>query len=125
MNSIEERVIELVRERGRVGIREYGHPLDDSPLSFKELLTYAQEEAVDFVKYVEKIKGISMVALSPAFQKYLEAMTALGLDTSDIEQTMNSQITEIEKQLIHEMERRIQSKCIRNMSHPVQSQGII
>lgn len=55
-DPIVESVIEKFNGRSKVGIDKYGKTLQDNDLTTLEWLTHAQEEAMDFVLYLEKLK---------------------------------------------------------------------
>ena len=50
------RVLSRFSERSRVGIAKYNTTLERTDLSTLEWLTHAQEEAMDFVLYLERLK---------------------------------------------------------------------
>lgn len=50
------RVLSRFAERSNVGIRKYNTTLERTDLSTLEWLTHAQEEAMDFVLYLERLK---------------------------------------------------------------------
>lgn len=50
------RVLARFNERSQVGIRKYNTTLERNDLSTLEWLTHAQEEAMDFVLYLERLK---------------------------------------------------------------------
>lgn len=50
------RVLARFNERSQVGIAKYNTTLERTDLSTLEWLTHAQEEAMDFVLYLEKLK---------------------------------------------------------------------
>ena len=50
------RVLSRFAERSNVGIRKYDTTLERNDLSTLEWLTHAQEEAMDFVLYLERLK---------------------------------------------------------------------
>jgi hypothetical protein len=50
------RVLSRFNERSQVGIKKYNTTLERSDLSTLEWLTHAQEEAMDFVLYLERLK---------------------------------------------------------------------
>jgi len=56
-DPIVQSVIDKFQERSNVGIKKYGTTLQDNQLSTLEWLTHAQEEAMDFVLYLEKLKA--------------------------------------------------------------------
>ena len=50
------RVLSRFSERSQVGITKYKTTLERTDLSTLEWLTHAQEEAMDFVLYLERLK---------------------------------------------------------------------
>ena len=50
------RVLSRFSERSQVGINKYNTTLERNDLSTLEWLTHAQEEAMDFVLYLERLK---------------------------------------------------------------------
>lgn len=58
IDKVVENVIDKFRERSEKGIKKYGTTLADNNLTEKEWLNHAQEEAMDFVVYLEKIKQL-------------------------------------------------------------------
>ena len=50
------RVLSRFSERSNVGIRKYNTTLERNDLTTLEWLTHAQEEAMDFVLYLERLK---------------------------------------------------------------------
>lgn len=55
MSSIEEKVIQKIRERAEVGKKKYGTTMDRKDLSTLDWLVHAQEEAMDLCVYLEKL----------------------------------------------------------------------
>ena len=51
-------VVEAFLKRSNVGIEKYGTTLDRDDLTPLEWLKHAQEEAMDFTLYLEKLKKI-------------------------------------------------------------------
>ena len=49
-------VLSRFKERSDVGINKYNTTLERTDLSTLEWLTHAQEEAMDFVLYLERLK---------------------------------------------------------------------
>ena len=58
-DSVVESVISRFKERSAVGINKYNTTLEDSTESFKAFLNHAQEEAMDFCLYLEKLKQMN------------------------------------------------------------------
>ena len=57
-DSIVESVINKYRERSKKGIETYGTTLDRNDLSRLEWLNHLQEELMDAVNYIEKLKQL-------------------------------------------------------------------
>lgn len=55
-DTIVENVIKQFKERSEVGINKYGVTLDREDLSSLDWINHAQQEAMDFVLYLEKLK---------------------------------------------------------------------
>jgi hypothetical protein len=55
-DNIVEAVINQFKQRSDVGIEKYGVTLDRNDLSKLEWINHAQQEAMDFVLYLEKLK---------------------------------------------------------------------
>ena len=58
-DSIVESVISKFQDRSDVGIQKYGTTLDRNDLTTLEWINHAQEEAMDFILYLEKLKQIN------------------------------------------------------------------
>lgn len=58
-DPIVEKVIDKFRSRSRDGIVKYGTTLEDNPDGFYKWIQHAQEEAMDFILYLEKIKNLN------------------------------------------------------------------
>ena len=56
-DEIVEQVIDKFRVRSKQGIEKYGTTLADNNLSQEQWLTHLQEELMDAVVYLEKIKS--------------------------------------------------------------------
>ena len=56
-DPIVEDVIRTMRARSRDGIQKYGTTLYDSPDGFYKFLNHLQEELMDGILYIEKIKS--------------------------------------------------------------------
>jgi hypothetical protein len=55
-DTIVESVIEQFKQRSETGIKKYNTTLDRTDLSRLEWLQHAQEEAMDLILYLEKLK---------------------------------------------------------------------
>ncbi len=49
-------VLESFKKRSEIGIKKYNTTLERNDLSTLEWLQHAQEEAMDFVLYIERLK---------------------------------------------------------------------
>jgi hypothetical protein len=57
-DSIVDGVIDKLIDRAVVGKKKYGVTLDRNDLSLNEWLTHLQEELMDAVNYIERIKKV-------------------------------------------------------------------
>ena len=55
-DTIVESVIEQFKTRSEIGIKKYNTTLDRTDLNRFEWLQHAQEEAMDLILYLEKLK---------------------------------------------------------------------
>ena len=55
-DTIVESVINQFKQRSKIGIAKYGVTLDRTDLSTLDWINHAQQEAMDFCLYLEKIK---------------------------------------------------------------------
>ena len=55
-DKIVKKVIDKFKQRSEAGIKKYGVTLERNDLSFQDWITHAQEEAMDFILYLEKLK---------------------------------------------------------------------
>ena len=55
-DKILESVISQFRERSEAGIKKYNTTLDREDLTCLEWINHAQQEAMDFILYLEKLK---------------------------------------------------------------------
>lgn len=58
MDSIVKSVIDKYRQRSQFGYQKYGTTLDRNDLTTFEWIQHAQEEAMDFVLYLEKLRKV-------------------------------------------------------------------
>lgn len=61
---IVEKVIESFKERSNVGIKKYGVTLDRGDLNFSEWLNHAQQESMDLILYLERMKTTDGMSFS-------------------------------------------------------------
>jgi uncharacterized ferritin-like protein (DUF455 family) len=55
-DKIVESVINKFKQRSEIGIKKYGVTLGRNDLNFNDWIQHAQEEAMDFILYLEKLK---------------------------------------------------------------------
>ena len=53
--QVGDRLIEEIKQRRGMGLKKYGVLLKDAPLSRKELLQHAKEEALDLAEYLQTL----------------------------------------------------------------------
>ena len=58
-DSIVKSVIESFKQRSETGILKYGKTLDRNDLTFLQWIQHAQEELMDAILYLEKLKKLS------------------------------------------------------------------
>ena len=56
MSKIEESVCKKILDRAKVGKEKYGTTMEREDLTFQEWITHLQEELMDAVVYIEKLK---------------------------------------------------------------------
>ena len=56
MDNIVEKVIKKFSERSELGQKKYGVTLERTDLTKLEWINHAQEEAMDFILYLERLK---------------------------------------------------------------------
>ncbi len=57
-DSVVQSVINKFKQRSEVGIKKYNTTLDREDLTNKEWINHAQEEAMDLILYLEKLKRL-------------------------------------------------------------------
>jgi hypothetical protein len=55
-DTIVESVINQFKERSEVGIKKYNTTLNREDLNYLDWINHAQQEAMDFILYLEKLK---------------------------------------------------------------------
>ena len=56
MDKIVEKVINKFKQRSELGIKKYGVTLERTDLTTLDWINHAQEEAMDFILYLERLK---------------------------------------------------------------------
>jgi hypothetical protein len=57
-DSVVQSIINKFKQRSEVGIQKYNTTLDREDLTNKEWINHAQEEAMDLILYLEKLKRL-------------------------------------------------------------------
>tara|TARA_R100000005_G_C4927517_1_gene157983 strand:- start:220 stop:402 length:183 start_codon:yes stop_codon:yes gene_type:complete len=56
LSKIEESVCKKILDRANVGKKKYGTTMERNDLTFQEWITHLQEELMDAIVYIEKLK---------------------------------------------------------------------
>jgi len=56
MSKIEKRIIDKINQRAEIGKQKYGVTMERTDLSTYEWLNHLQEELLDAIIYIEKLK---------------------------------------------------------------------
>ena len=57
MSKIEQKVIDLINQRAKIGEEKYETTMERNDLSFMEWMQHLQEELLDASIYIEKLKS--------------------------------------------------------------------
>ena len=58
MDPIVQRVVQKFQQRSEVGQKKYGTTLEENNLPFLDWVTHMQEELMDAILYLEKMKSV-------------------------------------------------------------------
>lgn len=75
-DPIVQSVVNKFKQRSELGIKKYNTTLDKNDLTRLEWLTHAQEEAMDMVLYLEKLKS-----LEPEQKNIIDQIEELNTNT--------------------------------------------
>lgn len=67
MDSVVVSVIEKFKERSQVGQQKYGTTLDRTDLKFLDWVNHMQEELMDAILYLEKMKKVHSEATNVTY----------------------------------------------------------
>ena len=56
MSRLEDKVCKKIQERAKIGNSKYGVTMERDDLSFNEWMTHLQEELMDAIVYIEKLR---------------------------------------------------------------------
>tara|TARA_Y100000361_G_scaffold137341_1_gene138689 strand:+ start:843 stop:1127 length:285 start_codon:yes stop_codon:yes gene_type:complete len=68
-DKIIEQVINKIKQRSDVGYKKYGVTLQDDDQTLDKWLTHIQEELMDAVNYIEKVKSVLSDEIEEAMLK--------------------------------------------------------
>ena len=75
--SVNDRLIAEIKQRRNMGLKKYGVLLKDAPLSRKDLLQHAKEEALDLAEYLQTLIDMEHQAWS-ASEERIDIITHNG-----------------------------------------------
>ena len=80
-----ESVVDKFVERSNVGFKKYGVTLDQDPGDLNVWMTHLQEELMDAVNYIEKLKRVTTEVLQDKIvQKYEASHDGYMLDNDNL-----------------------------------------
>ena len=84
-DKIIERVINKIKQRSDVGYKKYGVTLQDDDQTLDKWLTHIQEELMDAVNYIEKVKAVLSDEIEEAMLKrYMVSEDEFNNDIANI-----------------------------------------
>jgi fructose-1,6-bisphosphatase len=84
-DKIIERVINKIKKRSDVGYKKYGVTLHDDEQTLDKWLTHIQEELMDAVNYIEKVKAVLSDEIEEAMLKrYMVSEDEFNNDIANI-----------------------------------------
>ena len=85
-DKIIERVINKIKQRSDVGYKKYGVTLQDDDQTLDKWLTHIQEELMDAVNYIEKVKAVLSDEIEEAMiKRYMVSEEEFNNDISNID----------------------------------------
>ena len=78
-DSVNDRIIAEIKQRRNMGLKKYGVLLKDAPLSRKDLLQHAKEEALDLAEYLQTLIDME----EPTWPETDERMDNIGTNGND------------------------------------------
>lgn len=88
-------VITKYTQRAELGYKKYGHTMDRNDLTFEEWIQHAQEEAMDFTLYLEKLQAIFDEELNARLKIKNEVIRQLTLMIQQLEEE-NKELKSVE-----------------------------
>ena len=83
-DKIIERVINKIKQRSDVGYKKYGVTLHDDEQSLDKWLTHIQEELMDAVNYIEKVKDVLRDEIEEAALKRFSSIDDIEVHEEEI-----------------------------------------
>jgi len=83
-DKIIERVINKIKKRSDVGYKKYGVTLHDDEQSLDKWLTHIQEELMDAVNYIEKVKAVLTDEIEEAALKRFSGIDDIEVHEEEI-----------------------------------------
>tara|TARA_R100000479_G_scaffold138314_1_gene74579 strand:- start:598 stop:858 length:261 start_codon:yes stop_codon:yes gene_type:complete len=83
-DKIIERVINKIKKRSDVGYKKYGVTLHDDEQSLDKWLTHIQEELMDAVNYIEKVKDVLRDEIEEAALKRFSSIDDIEVHEEEI-----------------------------------------
>jgi hypothetical protein len=83
-DKIIERVINKIKKRSDVGYKKYGVTLHDDEQSLDKWLTHIQEELMDAVNYIEKVKDVLRDEIEEAALKRFSGVDDIEVHEEEI-----------------------------------------
>ena len=85
-DKIIERVVNKIKQRSDVGYKKYGVTLQDDDQTLDKWLTHIQEELMDAVNYIEKVKAVLSDEIEEAMLKrYMVSEDEFNNDIANID----------------------------------------
>jgi len=85
-DKIIERVINKIKKRSDVGYKKYGVTLQDDDQTLDKWLTHIQEELMDAVNYIEKVKAVLSDEIEEAMiKRYMVSEEEFNNNISNID----------------------------------------
>ena len=85
-DKIIERVINKIKQRSDVGYKKYGVTLQDDDQTLDKWLTHIQEELMDAVNYIEKVKAVLSDEIEEAMiKRYMVSEEEFNNNISNID----------------------------------------
>ena len=83
-DKIIERVINKIKQRSDVGYKKYGVTLHDDEQTLDKWLTHIQEELMDAVNYIEKVKAVLTDEIEEAALKRFSSIDDIEIHEEEI-----------------------------------------